>query len=247
MADWVVYVSEVPSLLRQNNDMAFMDALKLFWKRNHTNTFNALQASRPDVCETVHEEARRLLDRGLNELTREQRRKVQSALNTYEGIRWEELDIDRTEVALENAIGKRNNRTFTRRLTTPEGRHVELKGRVDGVLGDGGDDVLIESKRRVNGFRGPQAHETTQCNLYMDMLALKHCQLVETYDEQQQIHALTIDEGAVARTYAALCKVVDAFSHGVVKARGEDAFECMRECLHGAASAETLTDSPSLA
>ena len=246
MADWIVHVSEVPALLCVNNDAAFEDALKTFWRRNHAHTFGTLVRLWPERCKTSHERATDLVAahgvdiaalaaRGAAgawcaRLDPAERKAIEDAITAYEGVRWEEVDVDRHEEEAQSAIRGRNVRTFTRALRTPDGRAVLVKGRVDGVDDDA---VLVESKRRARGFRGVAPHERMQCALYMDLLCIGDCRLVETFDGAQRVHAIAADPSEVSGVHASLCGLVDTFGRHVVGAceSREDAFAAMGRAL----------------
>ena len=139
---------------------------------------------------------------------------VKSHVNTARGIRDEEKGVEMYSTNEHKKVGERNSKFYKSYLYASwKGRKVKymIGGRVDGITEDG---ILLEVKNRQRRLLGRVPdHENVQIQIYMYLLGITECHLVECYKTTTQKHIVYYDNELVTSILEELERVALLLDH----------------------------------
>jgi DNA polymerase III epsilon subunit-like protein len=111
---------------------------------------------------------------------------VRKTLFTNHGIRHEETTAS-------NYDNLKEDKTFYKyEICSIEGTTYSICGRIDRIRDD---KTIIEIKNRARGlFNSVKTYEEIQCQVYMEMLNLDNCELIEQYNDTRKTYLIQRDQ-----------------------------------------------------
>lgn len=180
---------------------------------SHERAKSAMRRCTISAEEAIVDDA--ALQRLKTECDAESRASVESYVFCARGARDERAELDRHAERIQAPVFARNDRLYT--TTIDAGPHmVQLRGKIDGLrVGDDSTLRLVEHKRRQRRFFAVvPIYESVQCHVYMRMLGVSVCELVETLKDEHRTTDIHFDDATwndiVQRLHAFLDRFISA-------------------------------------
>ena len=113
---------------------------------------------------------------------------IKTEINTKRGIVYENKNLNNYEKNNNKSVKSRNSKIYYIKILTKEDFILRISGKVDGIEGEGDDQVLIETKnRRKRLFDDIPVYEKVQMCVYMKMTGIQTSKLLQYYDDEESV------------------------------------------------------------
>jgi hypothetical protein len=135
---------------------------------------------------------------------------IQTEINTKRGIVYERKNLNNYERSNNKMVGSRNSKLY-RLVVFEEGDlKLQISGKIDGIEGEGGGRVLIETKNRRNRlFDEIPLYEKVQMSVYMKMTDIKTSKMLQYYNDEEGVIDYDYDEDFWEEIQSKLLKFKD--------------------------------------
>ena len=120
---------------------------------------------------------------------------IKTEINTKRGIIQENHNLNYYEHNNNKSVKSRNSKIYYLKILTQDDFILRISGKIDGIEGEGDDQVLIETKNRRNRlFDHIPEYEKVQMCIYMKMTHIKTAKLLQYYDDRESVEHYFFDE-----------------------------------------------------
>tara|TARA_Y100000114_G_C11715652_1_gene305807 strand:- start:124 stop:894 length:771 start_codon:yes stop_codon:yes gene_type:complete len=120
---------------------------------------------------------------------------IKTEINTKRGIVYEDKNLNNYEKNNNKSVKSRNSKIYYLKIFTKDNFILRISGKVDGIEGEGDNQILIETKnRRRRLFDEIPEYEKIQMCIYMKMTNIKNSKLLQYYDDQESIIDYEFDQ-----------------------------------------------------
>lgn len=153
------------------------------------------EISRESVKANTNTESQKIENKLIENIPEVSRKCIKTEINTKRGIVYENKNLNNYEKNNNKSVSSRNSKIYYLKIFTAENFILRISGKVDGIEGQGDNQVLIETKNRRNRlFDCIPEYEKVQMCIYMKMTGIKISKLLQYYDEQESIEEYYFDD-----------------------------------------------------